>query len=398
MAAVTTGMENALEHQGEKPSKAKPRKLPVVKGKPLFPPTKEGTVPAKEAQNHASIERDIHMRFWAEKMLAGRTLTVEGSQIRISPPLNLQGPEAPPWTAPNVATLEYVEMLTATEKMGAPSFAIPVGPLDFGGSCPGSVAGMTTSPRGAYERQKKRVLQVLRATNPGLPVPHDYRPSEAVCSSCYVTGGNHGYLLNTALMVARYAWTRAAVLGGFFVPTMINIIRAASYPAEPAGIGLNQRYFRIHDAGDFYHPKYLQAWHDIAAAFTGSTDGNPRTVFWAPTRIWATEWGDGAMRAINGGANFLENFVVRPSAYIIDAPGPEYPIGPASGYAAPTVVARKPMIDAVLDGRVRAVFDWSCPAQALGDGACLSSPNPMGGTGCRVCWIAPSWRTAYGLH
>lgn len=395
MAAVTTGMEDALLHQAEKPKKAAPPKL--VKRPPAA--HAQGAVPLKEAQNHAAIEHDIHLRYWAEKMLAGRTLTVVGSRIRVSPPIPLKGPDAPPWTNPVEDSLEFVELLSDTSKMGAPSFALPVGALDFGGSCPGSVGGMTTAPRGAYERQKKRVLQVLRETNPKLPVPADYRPSDAVCSSCYVTGGNHAaYLPNNLRMVVRYAWTRAAVLEGFFVPTMIDVIREASYPAEPAGIGFNQRYFRIHDAGDFYHPRYLAAWHAIAQAFTGATPGNPRTVFWAPTRIWATEWGDGAMRAINGGANFLDNFVVRPSAYIIDAPGPEYPIGPATGYAAPTVVARKPMLEAVLNGRAPAIFDWSCPAQAYGGGACLNSPNPMGGTGCRVCWIAPSWRTAYGLH
>lgn len=392
MASNTTGMEDALLYQAEKPTKAV---KPKARKKAA---SKEGTVPEKEAQNHAAIEADIHMRYWAEKMLAGRTLTVEGSSIRISPPIDLQGPEAPPWANADVKYLEYVELLTNTGKMGAPSFALPVGAPSLGGSCPGSLAGMTTAPRAQYEQQKKRVLKVLREQNPKLATPVDYRPSDAVCSSCYVTGGMHSsFLPNNTRMVVRYAWTREAVAAGFFAQVMIDVIAHASYPAEPASLGLNQRYFRIHDAGDFYNPRYLQAWHDIAKAFTGQT-GLPRTIFWAPTRIWATEWGDAAMKSINGGANFLDNFVVRPSAYVIDAAGPDYPIGPSTGYAANTVVARKQRILAVLTGRAPAIFDWSCPAQAYGGGACLTSPNPQGGTGCRVCWVAPAWRTAYGLH
>lgn len=385
MAAVTTGQENAeLQQAAAQPTASLP----------LAP------VPAKRITSHSNLERDIHMRHWAEHALVGRTLTLQGADIIVSPAIDLHDPKlTPPWTDDGSKTLSRVSLFTATSKMGAPSYSLPVGPPSFGGSCPGSLAGMSTVPPAAYNAQKKVVLQVLRATNPGLPTPANYPPEDAVCQNCYVAKGNHAaYWGNNLRIVIRYAWTRAAVDQGLFASSIISALHSAEFPQEPPAIAhLKQRYFRIHDAGDFYSPQYLEAWWQIAKAYDGRTPGMPRTVFWSPTRIWATPWGNKAVARINGGSRFLDNFVIRPSGYVIDAPGPDYAIGPATGYASPTTVGRPKSVKAVLEGKAPPIFDWQCPAQEH-SGSCLSSPNPMGSMGCRVCWVAPAMRVSYGLH
>lgn len=383
MASNTTHMEDALTQQaGETPVKEK----------------SGGKVPSKVEVSHAALERDIHTRHWAEHALVGRTLTLRGSEIHITPPIDLHDASSPPWTRDSAKTLKKIQLFTETSKMGAPSYSLPVGPLGFGGSCPGSVAGMTTSDPRAVALQKKRVLQLINATNAKLPRTGDYAPEYAVCQNCYVTKGNHGYWGNNLRLVARYAWTRAAVDQGLFAASVIDALRYAKFAQEPPALAyLNQRYFRIHDAGDFYSKEYLAAWWQVAKAYDGKTPGNPRTIFWAPTRIWSTPTGVKHMHEVNGGSRFLDNFVVRPSGYVINAPGPDFPIGAASGFASPTTVDTKPHVDAVLSGKQPPTFDWLCPAQEYG-GSCLKSPSPDGNQGCRVCWIHPHMRTAYKLH
>lgn len=383
MAAITTHQEDAeIQQDGPKPPKEK----------------SAGTLPSKVEVSHAALERDIHTRHWAERALVGRTLTLRGSEIHIQPPIDLRDSSSPPWTNDSGKTLAKIQLFTETSKMGAPSYSLPVGPLAFGGSCPGSTAGMTTGAPNASASMRQRVLHVINATNKHLPPVGGFEDSYAVCQNCYVTKGNHGYWGNNLRLVARYAWTRAAVQQGLFAPSLIEALRGAKFAMEPPALAhLNQRYFRIHDAGDFFSADYLEAWWQIAKAYDGKTPGNPRIVFWAPTRIWATKEGSADVKRINGGKRFLDNFVIRPSGYVINAAGPDFPIGPVSGYASPTTVDTRGHADAVLAGTAPRTFDWLCPAQEFG-GSCLGSPSPAGDQGCRVCWIHPELRTAYKLH
>lgn len=391
MAAITTGQEDA-EQQQNVPPKRKPR---TPKGESA------GKTPQRVEVSHAALERDIHTRHWAEQALAGRTLTLRGTQIHIEPPINLGGIDSPPWSG-NEGELDHIELFTDTSKMGAPSYSLPVGPPSYGGSCPGSFGGMTTAAPAMFKQQRAVVLKVLNDTNPKMrsAIPGaNYDPAYSVCQNCYVSKGNHAlYYGNNLRIVTRFAWTRAAVESGQFAPSIIEALKHVQFAAEPAALAhLHQRYFRIHDAGDFYSEKYLAAWHEIAKAYDGQTAGQPRTVFWAPTRIWVTPKGNEWVKRINGGANFLDNLVIRPSGYIINAPGPDFEIGRATGYASPTTVDTKPHVEAVLTGKAPPSFDWLCPAQEFG-GSCLESPNPDGSRGCRVCWVHPQLRTSYKLH
>lgn len=402
MASITTGQEDAIDQQDRSD------KRPAQVDEKNY-----GFVPQGRITSHSNLERDIHMRYWAEQALVGRTLTLVGDEIHVEPAIDLHDPAiTPPWTNDSSKTLSKVSLFTATSKMGAPSYSIPVGPPAFGGSCPGSIAGMTTAPKHAYRAQKKRVLKVLNATNKMRPV-YGYRAEDAVCQNCYVAKGNHAsYWGNNLRIVIRYAWTRAAVAQGMFATSIIEALRGHSFPQDPPAIAeMGQHYFRIHDAGDFYDKSYLAEWWKVAKAFDGRTPGFPRVIFWAPTRIWATPWGKQAVYDVNGGDRFLDNFVIRPSGYVIDAPGPDFPIGPATGFASPTTVDRGDTVRTVkgrkivtkghqtlvVEGKVPRTFDWPCPAQHH-NGSCLESPSPAGTLGCRVCWIHPHLRTSYALH
>lgn len=386
MASVVPGQENStLQQDGAQPT----RELPLA------------PVPQNRITSHSNLERDIHMRYWAEQALLGRTLTRVGGDILVEPPIELDDPKtSPPWSGALPETLSRVSLFTETSKMVAPSFSLPVGPLNLGGSCPGSSGAMTTSQPEEYERQSKFALEVIQETNPDFDVPEAFLPEDGVCQNCYVSKGNHAaYWGNNLRIVIRYAWTRAAVARGTFAADIIEALDATRFVKEPPAIAaLGQRYFRIHDAGDFFSRKYLAAWWEVARAFDGSDPRRPRTIFWAPTRIWAARGGNEMVYDVNGGDRFLDNFVIRPSGYVLNLPGPDFEIGPATGYASPTTVCRPEFTDAVVAGDEPHIFDWRCPAQESKEGTCASSPNPEGTQGCRVCWVMPGVRVNYDLH
>ena len=177
---------------------------------------------------------------------------------------------------------------------------------------------------------------------------HQFLANGVTFSNCYATGGQYSTGQVQFAQLLRFLWSRQAisfnVQGPFgpstaFVETMVYAINAADYrldggtvkgegaeatqdlPPEPTG----RRFFRIHDSGDFFEEEYLRQWKMIA-------DRLPDITFWAPSRIWATSWGIDAVNSINSEPR---NFVIRPSAYEVNEPGP-VDLGP--GWAGPTTV------------------------------------------------------------
>ena len=84
MASVVPGQENStLQQDGAQPT----RELPLA------------PVPQNRITSHSNLERDIHMRYWAEQALLGRTLTRVGGDILVEPPIELDDPKtSPPWS------------------------------------------------------------------------------------------------------------------------------------------------------------------------------------------------------------------------------------------------------------------------------------------------------------
>ena len=143
-----------------------------------------------------------------------------------------------------------------------------------------------------------------------------------VCSACYADG-RHRYRWRAVqdAQSRRFAWTLEALAAGRFVAVVADRIASR---AEP--------YFRLHDAGDFFSPPYIEAWRQIARAL-------PDVSFWAPTRSWAVAGqrrpdSDPLLASLRRLAA-LSNVIVRPSALYIDDPPPTVS-GLASGSAVTT--------------------------------------------------------------
>jgi hypothetical protein len=246
--------------------------------------------------------------------------------------------------------------------------------------------------------------------------------AKCICEFCYAEGGQYSTASVQFHQMVRYAWVRQALeidMDGVplrgqagvtrpieesqFVQVMIEAINSADFklsgePARWAG----QRFFRIHDSGDFFSLTYVRAWKAIANHFHPDNNDDPIT-FWAPTRMWASgkKFVD-EVDAINGDNS---NLVIRPSAYHIDQHGPELRKHP--GWAAATVVYRTKAKKAA-EGPIAhgGTFDWDCKAYENEKGpTCRDAERPEEGSaapskqkGCRVCWKRPDLRVNYTLH
>lgn len=168
------------------------------------------------------------------------------------------------------------------------------------------------------------------------------------------------------------------------------------------------RYFRIHDAGDFWSPKYLDQWLEVCRR-------QPDIQFWAPTRVWAVK----SMLPPEVLRRIPDNMTVRPSSLHFRQP-------PPTGWKIHAVklprVARGSRGGGLAAGsgstfgtRLPA-HSWPCPAYlhySVGGGALfrkdVESPEGYGGTcslargprgedGCRACWDDPSMEVYYHEH
>ena len=302
-------------------------------------------------------------------------------------------------------------LFTSTSKMPGPSFAIPAGPPDFGGTCPASALGedkaasMATlteqvranSPTKGKPRrvddsaftfasgQSFKKLPVLQgpaaakknAYSPGVD-PAAYYPDPAfVCRSCYALNGNYNYPSKQVNDMLHLAWVKQELkLGGAerlghalaFAIQHVNLTR-------PEGF---QPYFRIHDAGDFYTPEYLEAWVVCASMMTHMR-------FWAPTRQWVfAKWVPllrSAEERVRAAGGWL---TIRASVLRIGDPVPMLPgLSAGSGVSADDPCA------------------WVCPVYNLvvpqPDGSMAEASSCMEAN-CTMCWDQPAIPVSYGAH
>ncbi len=179
-----------------------------------------------------------------------------------------------------------------------------------------------------------------------------------VCSACYADN-RHRYRWRAVqeAQARRLAWTLDSLSSGRFTAVVTDRIASR---AEP--------HFRLHDAGDFFSPPYVEAWREIARTL-------PAVSFWAPTRSWATggqcrPYHDPLLISLRHLAT-LPNVTVRPSALSFDEPPPRI-----SGLASGTTVTMD---------RTRA----TCPKT-------LTIPSACGD--CRRCWEEPLVSVTYLRH
>lgn len=355
------------------------------------------------AKSHAELLQTAWVRKFVFDHLRGRKLTVVVTpRPRLGTSdihLVLDGPMVrpdlpfPAWNPPASPDARRFSLLSWTSKMGCPSFSLPAGPIETGGSCPGAAGGQTIVPRPKLLASADLVRKFV-----GRPV----RLQQAVCQYCYAEGGQYGTAGVQFAQAVTYAWTLSALQDGSFVDVMVHAIENADYKLDGGKVDKNVyepetfpgRFFRWHDSGDIFSPKHLEALVEIARRC-------PTIHFWAPTRIWATTWG---VRRVNeiaeGPGGWPPNFALRPSAYVVNDPPPDPTLlGP--GWTAGSVVFNPEGLVQPLT-REAALIDWQCPTYALGDdetASCRNAPRPDGqGLGCRACWLEKQAVVNYLLH
>lgn len=164
----------------------------------------------------------------------------------------------------------------------------------------------------------------------------------SVCGSCYARKGNYRLPSVVDIQAARTAWTRAAVADGSFGQKMHCDLAYLAWG--------DVQYFRIHDAGDFFSPRYVDAWAEVARSL-------PHVQFWAPTRSYLVRPILDRLVELNK----LPNVTIRPSALRMDEPAPV-----VEGLSYGSGVAKKRFHETAR----------MCPAPSQGN-ACQD---------CRACW------------
>lgn len=354
-------------------------------------------------KTHAELLNTAYIRQAVEQSLIGRSYHVQARDIKGARPnevfIILDGPivegfedgeTVAAWSPPATPNAQQFKVLSWTSKMGAPSFSLPAGPAEAGGSCPGAAAGQSIVPA-------KKLLQASNLVRniTGKPV----RLQQAICQYCYAEGGQYSTGQVQFAQVLRYLWTvqssktpegRAA-----WVEAMSYAVEHANYRLEGGKVGKTEylperfegRYFRIHDSGDFFSKKYLMMWKEVA-------NRHPDILFWAPTRCWATPWGIKAVNEINAGES---NLVIRPSAYHINEPAPlPEQLGP--GWAKGSTCYH---ISLVPQGAAEGAYDFDCQAYAVDSEhvTCRNATGPDGNPGCRACWrFGDEMAINYTLH
>lgn len=403
MSAVAPHLEESLTDRIEGPERTVFRLNRMSNGLSagVIDPTEKPA--AALEKDHQQLARGVALRQIGAKLLEGRELHVEidgegSAYVVITPPILPD--EYPPWSSlPD--PLEQYPLLTWTKKMQCPSFSLPAGALENGGSCPSAGLGQTTAPREKLVAlgSKKRILELT--IGPGVTLDQKSLPAFyalSVCETCYAESGSYQYVNNIIGQLAVFAWTQAAVEGGYFVRTMIEVIEKADYHLDKEVEGGGdprvdlkflrksgwRRFFRWHDSGDVWSAEYAAQVKQICDHFNPrkSGKGTP-TLFWMPTRAWASV-GSSKWVAVND--DETSNLVIRPSAYNVNAPAPTPEAAGPGNQSGSTVIS-----GAVADAfKNQGYFDFDCPA-AMSKQTCRQAQ-------CRACWLHPDKVINYRLH
>ena len=320
-----------------------------------------------------------------------------------------------PWSHMAERDLAAVPIFGAPGKMACPTFDLPTGFMPLGGTCPAAGVCQTTTPleeRARLEAYARDHGVFLGTSGPsGTP---SVSLAETICTSCYAQGGNYVYSSAQFRLALRFAWTRHLLHDTDRMNEWVDIVVAAlaaedflAEPSEDPRTGEPVIPVRVHSSGDFFSPKYAEAWILVANQF-------PQVTFWAPTRTWAGPgWLHHWPRLL--AANVAENFIVRPSALHFGDFAPTVGMHPwEGGYpfnAAGTTSLRKlglgqdqtPLEALGANfGHYDPRYDWGCQAMAREPGleapSCPEARNPDGGIGCRVCWTHPRVRVNFAAH
>lgn len=301
-------------------------------------------------KNRDVFEGDVSEEIGYERIALGKTGYSGGPKIRILGDFRYK-------TAEGVdRPFRNSSLFTWTSKMSCPSFSLPAGPMEQGGTCPASKAS-SIEREGSYEKFTPSISRIPEG-------------QMFICDTCYAGKGR--YLLYKSMslgQVAKFRWVQKTLRSGTFVRRMTEAIASllhADIERVLAAKLVSNRFFRIHDSGDFFSPEYYKGWVEVCHNL-------PQVKFWAPSRQWVyAKW-----RELFSNYPPPGNLSLRPSALFTSAPPPAIP-GMAAGSTS-------------IDGRMDAPV-WNCPAyEGDGDHSCAAA-------GCRVCWSAPRKPVNYLTH
>lgn len=255
-------------------------------------------------------------------------------------------------------------LFTFTSKMSCPSFSIPAGPTT-NGTCPASKP-QSIEAEGSYTQHSPALSE--------MPMGETF-----ICDVCYA--GKNNYLMYPGVSLGQMAkkkWVTKAMRSGNFADLMadaIDMLLDTRIEDVLKAHLVSNRFFRIHDSGDFYTGEYYEAWVQICKEFLGKLGGGtgPLIYFWAPTRMWVYQKNLGIMQRSAPPANLA----VRPSTLFTSAPPPMIP-GLAAGSTSVQGRAPEPI--------------WNCPAYEGAEEASCA------GTRCRVCWTMKKRPVNYMTH
>jgi hypothetical protein len=187
------------------------------------------------------------------------------------------------------------------------------------------------------------------------------RKAGTICGACYACKGRYVMPCVANAQDARFKWT---------VQSMRTQEGFEAWVLHMASAIYKQEYFRIHDSGDFFNLRYIEAWIEVCKLC-------PATKFWAPSRAY--QGGvmgllpvfDPILNALRKLAA-LPNVTVRPSALNFG----DLPPVVSGLHAGSTADADSLNV-------------YQCPARAKYDGHC----GP-----CRHCWDAKNEPVNYPKH
>ena len=256
-------------------------------------------------------------------------------------------------------------LFTWTSKMSCPSFSIPAGPSEKHGTC-------LAARRDSIEKEGSY-------TEYSEPLDSMPEGQKFICDLCYAGKGR--YLMYKSMSIgqmAKLAWVHKTLKSGTFVRRMSEAIGSLIDPDTELALAaknVSNRFFRIHDSGDFFSPEYYRAWVDVCSQFTGKMGrtGHPLIYFWVPTRVWVYE----KYRGLFENYPPPPNLALRPSALFTSANPPSID-GLAEGSTS-------------VDGRMGKPV-WNCPAYEGTEEASCAAVK------CRVCWTQKSKPVNYLTH
>ncbi len=308
------------------------------------------------ANNRKIFDADVGVDVKLERMRLNRDKKTGAVTITGGPKIKILGDFRYQTASGKMKPFGQTSLFTWTSKMSCPSFSIPAGPERQGGTCPASLRS-TIIAEGSY-------------TEFHPPLEDQPEGQAFICDVCYAGKGR--YLMYKSMsfrQVANWTWVNKTVRDSSFARRMteaIEYLKDERIEEMLLSQLVSNRYFRIHDSGDWSHPEYYKGWVDVCRNL-------PNVHFWAPTRMWVfAKW-----RKLFTEYPPPENMTVRPSALFTSAPPPSIP-GLAEGSTS-------------IEGRMDAPV-WNCPAyEGENEHSCAAAR-------CRVCWDAPKKPVNYLTH